>query len=119
MRPSNSSIDKIYKFHIKLLLLFICCYLNGCGEIKQTPQFLSAENTNSSSEGLININRASAEELEKLPHIGTKLAQDIVEHRSKFGSFRKTEHLLLIEGISDKRYREIKNLIKAEWFARL
>jgi hypothetical protein len=25
----------------------------------------------------------------------------------------------LIEGISDKRYREIKNLIKAEWFARL
>ncbi len=82
--------------------------------MEQTPQFLSTENTILSSERAVNINRASPEELEKLPHIGAKLAQDIVEHRSRFGSFRKTEHLLLIEGISDKRYREIKNLIKAE-----
>jgi len=82
--------------------------------MKQAPQFLSTENTILSSERAVNINRASPEELEKLPHIGAKLAQDIVEHRSRFGSFRKTEHLLLIEGISDKRYREIKNLIKAE-----
>jgi competence protein ComEA len=82
--------------------------------MEQTPQFLSTENTILSSERAVNINRASPEELEKLPHIGAKLAQDIVEHRSRFSSFRKTEHLLLIEGISDKRYREIKNLIKAE-----
>jgi competence protein ComEA len=82
--------------------------------MKQTPQFLTTENTILSSEKAVNINRASLEELEKLPHIGAKLAQDIVEHRSKFGNFRKTEHLLLIEGISDKGYRKIRNLIKTE-----
>lgn len=63
---------------------------------------------------MININTASAAELEKLPHIGAKTAQAIVEYREKFGGFRKPEHLLLIQGISDEKFREVKSLIKVE-----
>lgn len=63
---------------------------------------------------MININTASAETLEKLPNIGAKTAREIVEHREKFGKFRKPEHLLLIRGVSDKKFREIENLVKAE-----
>lgn len=63
---------------------------------------------------MININSASVEELEKLPHIGKQTAREIIEYREKFGKFRKSEYLLLIRGISDKKFREIKNLVKAE-----
>jgi competence ComEA-like helix-hairpin-helix protein len=66
------------------------------------------------AENAVNINTASVEELEKLPDIGAKLAQRIVEHREKYGKFRKPEHLILVQGISDKRFRQIQNLIKTE-----
>lgn len=114
MRFNNPSVDSIYNLYIKLLLLFICCFFNSCNRTKQVPQTYLTENTFVISEKAININQASAEELDKLPRIGAKLAQDIVAHRLKFGTFRKTEHLLLIDGISDKHYREIRSLIKVE-----
>ena len=62
----------------------------------------------------VNINTASVEELEKLPDVGAKLAERIVEHRETYGKFRKPEHLILVQGISDKRFRQIQNLIKTE-----
>ncbi len=86
----------------------------GCNEQKKAKQVLLTQNQVIASESAININTASAEELEKLPHIGAKLAQNIVEHREKYGKFRKAEHLLLIDGISDTRFREMRSLLKVE-----
>jgi competence protein ComEA len=59
----------------------------------------------------ININTASAEELEKLPGIGKALAERIVEHREKYGRFRRAEHLIMVRGISDQKFRAMRNLI--------
>lgn len=67
-----------------------------------------------SSEKLININQANKEQLATIPNIGEKTAENIIEHREKYGKFRKPEHLLLVRGISDKKFREIKNLIRTE-----
>lgn len=50
----------------------------------------------------------------QLPNIGEKTAENIIEHREKYGRFRKSEHLLLVPGISDRKFREIKNLIRTE-----
>lgn len=83
-----------------------------CGQ-KDAKQVLPAE-TAIVSQSAININTASALELEKLPQIGAKTAQEIIRHREKFGKFRKPEYLMLVDGISEKDFREIKNLIKAE-----
>ncbi len=99
---------------IKLLLLIICSFLFACSRQKNINQDLSTENQIQISESAININTASAAELEKLPRIGTKTAQAIVEHREKFGKFRKPEYVMLIQGISDKRFREVQSLIKVE-----
>lgn len=66
------------------------------------------------SESQININEATKEQLTQLPNIGEKTAENIIEHREKYGRFRKPEHLLLVRGISDKKFREIKNLIRTE-----
>jgi competence protein ComEA len=62
----------------------------------------------------ININRASANELETLPGVGPGLAERIIEHREKFGPFRRPEHLLIVRGIGDKRFRVLQDLITVE-----
>ncbi len=103
-----------YKFFIKLLLLLILCCLSVCCGKKQSKQVLSTENQVIVSETVININTAPIVELEKIPNIGAKTARAIIEHREKFGKFRKPEHLMFVARISDKRFREIKHLIKAE-----
>ncbi len=63
---------------------------------------------------LININTASANELETLPGIGKTLAERIIEHRERHGPFRRPEHLIIVRGISDKRFRALRKLITAE-----
>ena len=62
----------------------------------------------------ININKASAAELEKLPGIRKGLAERIIEHRERFGPFRRAEHLIIVRGISDRRYRALRDLITVE-----
>jgi competence ComEA-like helix-hairpin-helix protein len=62
----------------------------------------------------ININTASAKELEVLPGIGKGLAERIIEHREKYGSFRRAEHLIIVRGISERRFRELRDLITVE-----
>jgi len=62
----------------------------------------------------ININTAPADELEKLPGIGKAMAERIIEHREKFGPFRRPEQLIIVRGISDKRFRALQDLITVE-----
>lgn len=62
----------------------------------------------------ININTASAKDLETLPSIGKGLAARIVEHREKNGSFRLPEHLIMVRGISDRRFRILQDLITVD-----
>ncbi|HXM49419.1 MAG TPA: ComEA family DNA-binding protein [Pyrinomonadaceae bacterium] len=62
----------------------------------------------------ININTAPAAELEKLPGIGKGLAERIIEHRERFGPFRRIEHLIIVRGISDRRFRALRDLITVE-----
>lgn len=62
----------------------------------------------------ININTASLEELEKLPYIGRKTAEDIVEFREHNGPFRRPEQIMQIRGLSEERFNELLPLIKTE-----
>jgi len=62
----------------------------------------------------ININTATVEELAALPGIGPVIAQRIVAHREKNGAFRRVEELLIIRGISRKKFEKIKPLITTE-----
>jgi comEA protein len=59
----------------------------------------------------ININTAPASELEALPRIGPTVAQRIVDFRTKNGSFKKVEEIMKVQGIGEKIYAEIKDLI--------
>ena len=76
----------------------------------QSPARQSTDQTSTQS-NLININQATVNELETLPGIGQALAGRIIEHRGKYGPFRRPEHLIIVRGISDKRFRAIRELI--------
>lgn len=62
----------------------------------------------------LNLNTATTEELEKLPGIGKVLAARIVAHREQYGGFRRAEHLIMVRGLSERRFREIRDLISVE-----
>jgi competence protein ComEA len=49
--------------------------------------------------------------LETLPGIGKGLAERIIEHRERFGPFRRIEHLIIVRGISDRRFRALQDMI--------
>ncbi len=66
------------------------------------------------SSATVSLNRASREELERLPGIGPALAARIVEQRERFGPSRKPEHLMLVRGISERRFRQLRPYVKAE-----
>lgn len=60
--------------------------------------------------GLININTASARELGKLPGIGDKTAEAIVEYREKT-PFQSIEDIMNVSGIGEKKFEDIKDKI--------
>lgn len=59
----------------------------------------------------VNINTAPASDLETLPRIGPKVAQRIVDFRTKNGNFKKVEEIMKVQGIGEKVYEQIKDLI--------
>jgi comEA protein len=62
---------------------------------------------------LVDINTASPVELEKLPGIGRGLAARIIAHREQYGRFRRVEHLLMVRGIGERRFRKMRAVIRA------
>jgi comEA protein len=60
----------------------------------------------------ININKASAEELEALPGIGPAKAQAILDYRQQNGSFESIEDIQKVKGIKQGEFSKIKDMIK-------
>ena len=63
------------------------------------------------SEGKININTASLDELSKLPGLGEKKAQTIIEYRNTNGLFKAIEDITNVSGIGTATYEKLKELI--------
>jgi competence protein ComEA len=63
------------------------------------------------SSGRININSATAEELETLPGIGRTAAQSIVEYRIQHGPFQTIQDIQNVPGIGPATFDKIKDLI--------
>lgn len=62
---------------------------------------------------LVDVNKASASELERLPGIGPVLAERIVQWRRDQGPFQKVDDLSLVKGIGEKKLRRIRPLVTA------
>ena len=114
MKTGNSCVANNYTIAAHFLVLIIIGFsLSACVR-SHTKQDFRANGGKLFVETAININIASQDELEKLPFIGENFARKIIEQREKHGRFRRAEHLLLIEGMSDRKFRQIRNRIKVE-----
>lgn len=62
----------------------------------------------------LDLNRASAEDLEALPDIGPALAERIVKTRTELGRFESVEDLLEVPGIGEKRLAKLARFLTVE-----
>ena len=79
---------------------------------------LEGEAVTSSQEGSleggaapVNLNTATAEELDGLPGIGEATAQAIIEDREANGPFLSPEDLMRVSGIGEKKFERLEGLV--------
>lgn len=60
---------------------------------------------------LVDVNRATAAELETLPGVGPSTAQKIIDDREKNGPFSSPEDLMRVPGIGPKKFESLKDLV--------
>lgn len=61
--------------------------------------------------GKININTATAEQLDTLPGIGPAYASRIIDYRNSHGGFKSIEEIQEVTGIGPKTFEKLKNQI--------
>jgi competence protein ComEA len=106
---------------LTLLLVAFCHALAGlsvsCVKLPRRAQ-TTAEESNAQREPnttpRLNINTATSAELERLPGIGPAFAARIITQRERYGPFRRVEHLLIVPGISERRFAEIRPFVTVQ-----
>lgn len=78
---------------------------------ESVPSSQTASNSSTQGNGKININTADIYTLMSLPGIGETYAQRIIDYRTANGPFEDISDIKNVEGIGEKRYETIKNLI--------
>ena len=58
--------------------------------------------------GSVNVNTASAEQLQLLPRIGPSVAQRILDYRKENGKFGSLDDLMLVRGIGESTFAQLK-----------
>lgn len=69
---------------------------------------VTAEVTPGASEGVVNLNTATAEELERLPGVGPSRAEAIVRLRTRVQRFGRVEDLVRVRGIGRATLRHMR-----------
>ena len=78
------------------------------------PPPRQSDKASNSKDPCLNLNSATAEDLVKLPGIGDVMAKQIIDFRARHGRFRRPQELIIIEGFSEKKYRDIAGMICVE-----
>lgn len=62
-------------------------------------------------EGLVHINSAGSEELQRLPGVGPATAEKIIGYRSTLGRFSNPEQLMDVKGIGPKTFERMRPFV--------
>ncbi|MGC0377343.1 helix-hairpin-helix domain-containing protein [Streptomyces sp. SAI-229] len=60
----------------------------------------------------VSLSTATLDQLDALPGVGPVLAQHIIDHRTRNGGFRSVDELREVNGIGDRRFAELRNLVR-------
>lgn len=84
---------------------------NGNFKVKSKNQKSKSNHKKVSSNLLVNLNTANIEQLSTLPGVGEKLAESIINYRSKKGKFKAINELMNIERVGNKKFNKMKNKV--------
>ncbi len=71
----------------------------------------SNTNSNNNEGNKININTATIDELDKIPGVGEATANKILSYREENGSFKSIEEIKNVNGIGEKKFENMRDLI--------
>ncbi|MEV5815656.1 ComEA family DNA-binding protein [Streptomyces mutabilis] len=60
----------------------------------------------------VSLNTATADQLDTLPGVGPVLAQHIIDYRARHGGFRSVDELREVNGIGERRFADLRNLVR-------
>ena len=90
------------------VVLAVCAGQSGATQVQEAA---SPEVPRAQSE-LIDLNAATAMELETLPGVGPRTAERILEYRREYGGFERIEDLMDVRGIGERTFLRLKPLVK-------
>ncbi|MEU1295030.1 ComEA family DNA-binding protein [Streptomyces sp. NPDC005840] len=76
------------------------------------PGAVGGTDTGTGPGTIVSLNTATADQLDTLPGVGPVLAQHIVDYRTRHGGFRSVDELRQVNGIGDRRFADLKNLVR-------
>ena len=85
-------------------------YIPKIGEVSNNEISSLVSSGENSNAGKININTADSTELQKIPGVGAKTAEKIINYRSQ-NSFSSIEDIKNVDGIGDKKFESMKDYI--------
>lgn len=74
----------------------------------------SSQENPSIKDGRVDLNTATSLQLQMLPGIGETLAERIIAYRAEAKGFKNVEELMNVSGIGEKKFLQVKDLIKVE-----
>ena len=78
---------------------------------KDSGEGIIQEDEKTTNTNIVNINKATENELSTLPGIGNSLATRIVEYRRQNGNFKTIEDIKNVSGIGESKFANIKDFI--------
>ncbi len=86
-------------------------YVYRKGEQGSETNTTNSGQTNASTDGKVNLNTASASDLQQIPGIGESKATAIIEFREKEGLFQTMKDLQKVTGIGEKTVEKLKEYL--------
>lgn len=79
--------------------------------LKDSGEGIIQKDEKTTNTNIVNINKATENELSTLPGIGNSLATRIVEYRKQNGNFKTIEDIKNVSGIGESKFANIKDFI--------
>ncbi|MFN8674009.1 MAG: DUF655 domain-containing protein [Candidatus Sericytochromatia bacterium] len=102
----QTKVENIHSFETKTTKAYI-----EHTERKTKNQKSKSKNKKVSPNLIVNLNTATLEQLNNLPGIGEKMAENILSYRAKKGKFKSIEELKNIDRIGTKKFNKLKNKV--------